>query len=119
MTFTCNACGYRNQTSAERFPREEPTCARCKSNVRVRGVLRALSLELFGLDLPITDFPRVKSLRGLGTSDGQYAERLAAQFDYRNTYYDREPRFDITREPPASELGAYDFVISSEVFEHV
>src|SRR5262249_10621202 len=39
-------------------------------------------------------------------------------FDYRNTFFDREPRFDIAN-PPPEEHGRYDFLISSEVFEHV
>jgi SAM-dependent methyltransferase len=43
---------------------------------------------------------------------------LAEAFDYRNTFYTREPRFDITA-PPAQEFGTYDFIISSEIFEHV
>lgn len=82
-------------------------------------MLRALSLELFGTTLALGDFPRVRSLRGLGTSDpGQYAEVLAQKFDYRNTFYHREPRFDIVN-PPEHELGRYDFIISSEVLEHV
>lgn len=85
----------------------------------MRALLRALSLELFGAALPLPDFPRVKSLSGLGTSDSaQYADLLAAKFDYRNTYYDREPRFDIAA-PDAREFGRHDFVTSSEVFEHV
>jgi SAM-dependent methyltransferase len=81
--------------------------------------MQALSMELFGLDISLPEFPRVKSLRGLGTSDStQYALLLAEKFDYRNTFYDREPKFDIVR-PPESEFGTYDFVISSEVLEHV
>jgi SAM-dependent methyltransferase len=85
----------------------------------MRGLLRALALELFGANLTVPEFPRVKSLRGLGTSDGvQYADALGARLDYRNTIYDREPRFDIARPDPA-EVGRYDFLLSSEVFEHV
>lgn len=86
--------------------------------MRTRALLGALSMELFGTHLPLTDFPRVKSLRGLGTSDSnQYARRLADVFDYRNTFYDHEPRFDWANstEPAAS----YDFVLSSDVLEHV
>jgi SAM-dependent methyltransferase len=66
----------------------------------------------------LPDFPRVKSLRGIGTSDSsQYAPRLAEVFDYRNTFYDREPRFDLGKRPDEKET--YDFVLSSDVFEHV
>jgi SAM-dependent methyltransferase len=87
--------------------------------VRVRGLLHTLSQELFGTSLPLTEFPRVKSLRGLGTSDSEsYAERLENRFDYRNTFLHREPRFDIAN-PAEDEFGRYDFLLSSEVLEHV
>ena len=67
----------------------------------------------------MTEFPRVRSLRGLGTSDSaSYADRLADRFDYRNTFFHREPRFDIAN-PAADEFGRYDFLLSSEVLEHV
>lgn len=78
-----------------------------------------LSQELFGSPLLLTEFPRVKSLRGLGTSDSEsYANRLADRFDYRNTFLHREPRFDIVH-PSSDEFGRYDFLLSSEVLEHV
>jgi SAM-dependent methyltransferase len=78
-----------------------------------------LSLAIFGANLALPDFPRVKSIRGLGIGDSpKYAGRLAEVFDYRNTFDAREPRLDITA-PPDGELGAYDFIVSSEVFEHV
>lgn len=120
IRFTCNVCGAANQRAeGQPLDREQPSCGGCGSNVRTRGLLQALSLELFGINLPLPDFPRVKSLRGLGTSDSNvYAVRLAEKFDYRNTFYDREPRFDIAH-PAAGEEGRYDFVLSSEVFEHV
>ena len=117
--FTCNLCGSRNPYTGHALDREAPSCSSCGSNVRTRGLIHALSLELFGAALSLAEFPRVRSLRGLGTSDSsQYAGLLAEKFDYRNTFFDREPRFDITQPPPA-EFGAYDFLISSEVFEHV
>jgi SAM-dependent methyltransferase len=75
-------------------------------------------MELFGLQLKLADFPHVKSLRGLGTSDsGLYAKRLAEVFDYRNTFYDREPRFDLGAAPGDGEQ--YDFILSSDFLEHV
>ncbi len=87
--------------------------------MRTRGLLQVLSLELFGVNLALPDFPRVKSLEGLGTSDeNSYATRLTEKFNYRNTFYDREPRFDIAH-PKQEELGRYDFIVSSEVLEHV
>jgi len=87
--------------------------------VRIRGLVHVLSEELFGTSLPLSDFPRVKSLRGLGTSDSEtYADRLADRFDYRNTFFHREPKFDIAN-VSQEESGKYDFLVSSEVLEHV
>ncbi|MBD0330085.1 MAG: methyltransferase domain-containing protein [Thermoleophilia bacterium] len=47
-----------------------------------------------------------------------YAVRLRERFDYVNTFYHQEPRLDICDIEPRLE-GRYDFVITSEVFEHV
>jgi SAM-dependent methyltransferase len=116
--FTCNACGKNNPWSGAPFEREKPGCTKCGSTLRTRALLGALSMELFGTHLPLTDFPRIKSLRGLGTSDSsQYARRLGEVFDYRNTFYDREPRFDWAHS--TEPAGSYDFVLSSDVLEHV
>ena len=119
IEFTCNICGKPNRARRDGFHREEASCGWCGSSVRMRGLLRALSSEIFGMSVTLPEFPRVKSLRGLGISDSaQYADQLALKFDYRNTFLDREPRLDL-RDPPARELGTYDFIVSSDVFEHV
>lgn len=80
-------------------------------------------MELFGVWLALPHFPHVKSWRGLGTSDDpRYAKRLTEIFDYRNTFFDREPRLDLARLNPADPAhapGQYDFIVSSEVLEHV
>jgi SAM-dependent methyltransferase len=116
--FLCNVCGAQNSYSGEPLERETPGCSRCGSNLRTRSLLWALSMELFGIPLALPDFPRVKSWRGLGTSDSpQYANRLAEAFDYRNTFYERQPKFDLA--PPPPEPETYDFITSSDVLEHV
>lgn len=108
--FTCNICGAQCQEAA---------CPACGATLRDRSIVHVLSLELFGVELTLPEFPRLKSLRGLGTSDSHvYADRLGAKFDYRNTFFDRAPRLDLA-DPPEEEFGRYDFLISSEVMEHV
>jgi SAM-dependent methyltransferase len=65
------------------------------------------------------DVPVLKEIKGLGMTDwAGYAEPLATRFSYLNTYYHREPRLDITN-PGPEHTGQYDFLISSEVFEHI
>jgi SAM-dependent methyltransferase len=118
LDFICNVCGTHN-TGVETFGREVPNCTGCLSTVRIRALLYAFSQELFGAPLLLRDFPALKGLRGVGMTDSDsYAKILAEKFDYRNTFFDRDPRLDIT-EFDARDEGTLDFLISSEVFEHV
>jgi SAM-dependent methyltransferase len=116
VRFTCNICGAAGEV--EHFASEPATCA-CGSNVRIRALIHLLSLELFGRSLPLSGFPRIKAIRGLGMSDKEcYSGLLAEKFDYTNTFYDREPRHDFTESHP--ELaGQYDFILSADVLEHI
>jgi len=116
VCFTCNICGAPNEV--DHFASEPATCA-CGSNVRLRGLIRLLSIELFGCSLPLPGFPKMKAIRGLGMSDKDcYNRLLAEKFDYTNTFYDREPRLDFTESHP--ELaGQYDFILSADVLEHI
>lgn len=117
--FTCNVCGASNQLPDGPLERETPSCERCGSNVRIRSLIRALALELFGASLRLDEFPRLKGVRGLGLSDSDcYAGQLADRFDYINTFFHQEPRLDIS-DFTHGHLGEFDFVLSSEVFEHV
>jgi SAM-dependent methyltransferase len=114
--FTCNICD--SVCSVEVLDREASSCRQCGSNVRFRWIVHALSLALFGESLPLRGFPVRKDIRGMGLGDPlPIAEVLTEKFDYSNTCYDREPRFDITSRPPAT--GEFDFIVASEVFEHV
>jgi hypothetical protein len=71
----------------------------------MRGMLYALSMNLFGTPLSLPDFPALKSIRGLGMSDDeQYAAQLASKFDYRNTHFDRAPFFDVAQ-PSERRIG--------------
>lgn len=118
MDFTCNVCGNHN-TGVEDFGREVQNCAECLSTVRIRALVYAISEELFGTALPLRDFPVLKGLRSLGMTDSDsYAKKLGEKFDYKNTFFDREPKLDITRIDGLEE-NAFDLLISSEVFEHV
>src|ERR1035437_9698832 len=114
--FICNVCGSRNHVAE--FAAEPASCA-CGSNVRTRALIHLLSMELFGRNLVLADFPRLKSVRGIGMSDKScYASILQEKFDYRNTFYDREPRFDFSQ-PHIDLYGTLDFVLSGDVLEHV
>jgi SAM-dependent methyltransferase len=99
--------------------RETPNCEGCGSNVRLRAIIQMLSLELFGRSLSISEFPDSHDIVGLGISDWEvYADRLAPKFNYTNTYFHQEPKLDL-RAIDAKLEGTMDFVIATDVFEHI
>lgn len=49
---------------------------------------------------------------------GVYAHVLRHKFNYFNTFFHAEPKLDI-RSPARHYLGQFDFVVSSDVLEHV
>ncbi|MBI4320003.1 MAG: class I SAM-dependent methyltransferase [Chloroflexi bacterium] len=119
LSFRCNICGDVSTARLDHLSRESESCANCGSTVRRRSVIDALSQELFGQSLALPDFPTRSDIRGLGLSDWDgYAIGLARKFNYTNTYFHQEPRLDITS-PNLGLEGRFDFIICSEVFEHI
>jgi SAM-dependent methyltransferase len=108
-----------NFSETESLDREAASCSRCGSSVRFRSIVHLLTTELFGKSLTLSEVPTLKQIRGLGLTDWTgYAGQLAERFAYANTFYNCEPFFDITN-PGPEHIGQYDFLIASEVFEHV
>lgn len=117
QSWQCLVCGSPGEPQPA--VREGMACGTCHSTWRIRAV--AL-LVLQGLKLPVTplrtsapDFSR----HGLGISDNAFlAAELAGRFDYVNSYLHRFPRLDIS-EVPDELHGEFEFVICSDVLEHV
>jgi SAM-dependent methyltransferase len=119
VRFRCNICGSASIVPAAALQREVASCARCGSTVRTRAMVHLLITELFGRSMTIAELPRRADLVGIGLSDAEhYAKRLSDKFDYKNTFFHQEPRLDIT-DPPNDLTGRFDFIIASDVFEHV
>lgn len=119
LSFRCNICGHSNSLPSEEMGREAGGCLYCGSTVRWRSIIHTLSMEIFGESFALEEFPIRKDIQGVGLSDWLgYAERLERKFTYKNTFYHCEPMLDISN-PDPSEFERYDFLISSDVFEHV
>lgn len=119
IRFRCNICGKSNYKSLDTLSREISSCDKCKSTVRMRAIIYVLSIELFGKSIILPEFPNDKNIVGIGMSDWiEYANRLSSAFSYTNTFYHQEPKLDITS-IPKNLHNSYDFIISSDVFEHV
>lgn len=119
IPFTCNICGGAQAAEPGDFGRETPNCKRCESTVRYRSLIHNLSLALFQKSFTLPEFPTDRKIRGAGMSDWDgFAIPLAKKLDYTKTYFDREPRLDL-KQIAGAQRGCYDFVLCSEVLEHV
>lgn len=86
----------------------------------MRSIIQALTTEIFGQSISLQEIePPRPDIVGIGMScwDG-YALRLPHRLNYTNTFYHQEPFFDVKNAPPHME-GTLDFIISTDVFEHV
>lgn len=118
-TFQCNICGEYSDTPFSELDRESPQCSTCGSTVRLRSIIYILSNLIYGKNYTLPSFPINKKIKGIGMSDWLgYSHILEKKFDYTNTYYHMDPHLDIKSINPAS-VGLYDFIISSDVFEHI
>jgi SAM-dependent methyltransferase len=120
LDFVCNVCGTAvADCPLDVIGREVPSCPSCGSTVRFRSIVHLLSLALFERSMPLVEFPRDRSIVGLGLSDWNgYAGPLSKKFSYSNTYFHVPPYLDISQ-PVDDRAGTCDFLISTEVFEHV
>lgn len=118
--FQCNICeGISKQKISILAEREVPSCNFCGSTLRFRSVINALSICLFGDTITLPNFKNNKKIKGVGLSEWSgFSKVLEEKFDFINTFFHQEPFLDITS-PPTYLKGQIDFVISSEVFEHV
>lgn len=115
INWTCNLCRHESQNRVDYFHREMGTCENCGSNVRFRAIWYLLTKYV----LPI-NINSPKKIVGIGLSDANvYADRLSVFFSYTNTYYHQEPLLDITNSASAAQYSNLDFIICSDVLEHV
>jgi SAM-dependent methyltransferase len=93
---------------------------KCRANASFRGIIYVLDRLLGGRqDVPLRKWPRRKHIFGVGMSDWPgYANLLEKKFNHENTFSDRKPQLDI-RNLNKTHLEKYDFVISTDVFEHI
>lgn len=121
LCFQCNLCGEKSIIHVSKLTREDKSCPSCQSNARRRALIRALLAELGIKQRVLAHVAPRKEIIGLGMTDSDdYAKILADKFTYRNTFLHDEPMLDIGASRLPEELeDRHDFVISSEVLEHV
>jgi hypothetical protein len=115
-SFECNLCGEHSIYRRENLHREVPSCEFCGSTVRQRQLIHAYR------QISCEDRPSKKgNPRVLGLSDHPLVEQFflsQKNVHYVNTFVDEGTRLDVIR-PPKAFLSWADFLISSDVLEHV
>ena len=121
--FSCPICEDKSWTQASELHREGGVCRSCGSTVRHRAIILAVLKEsgnrpwiyFWGLS---RRFSKVKKRNTviIGLSDHPVmVDYLTPRYTYTNTFYDVEPKLDITSPEITSQA---DILISSDVFEH-
>lgn len=80
----------------------------------------ALTERLYGSCNTLSELRVCKEISGLGMSEWEgYANRLSELFEFTNTFYHQQPLLNIANTNSSSNYKNLDFVICSEVFEHI
>ncbi|HYE51038.1 MAG TPA: methyltransferase domain-containing protein [Azospirillaceae bacterium] len=116
--FLDNVTGTVTHCAADAVGRET-AAGHTGTNMRTRALVYAL-LKALDLNTVLPANPPARHIRGIGLSDQWvYAKPLSRLFDYRNTWYHRRPRLDVSDEAACAAFRDLDFIVSSDVFEHV
>jgi SAM-dependent methyltransferase len=123
VEFRCNLCGAHNSSGNPLMKhRELLNCVACQSSARFRGIVHAIQRELLG-NQPGAVFRSTierRDITGIGFSDSDiYGAELARIFSYTNTFYHTDPLLDIMKAESVANYQPVDFVVCSDVLEHV
>ncbi len=123
----CNICGHAGPFIRPEGLKEGYQCTNCSASSRNRLVMYVLGVMLGFGDRPVFEWPENPSLRILEPCPrGPQVPMLQAKFDYVTPEYDAEkiaagadPReFADVQKLPFDD-ASFDFVIASDIFEHV
>lgn len=116
--YVCNITGERFNISDDEKHREGGNVRPGSTSfVRHRAIYYALTKELYGNARCLSEVKKNKAIRGIGMS--QPCSILEEKYSYINTKYHEEPLLDIHNDNHVFRYSGQDFVISSDVFEHI
>ena len=115
--YTCNITGKTFDLSEEEKTRDGGL--RFGYNSRFRAICYLLSKMLFGKIHILEEMEPNKNIKGIGMSDSSWTYICSKKFNYTNTFYHTEPYLDINNLYHAKKYENLDFIISSDVFEHI
>lgn len=115
----CIICSSPMIASQPKATREGSQCDGCQATWRARATVLAVMTGLGYHPTPLVEIVPDWSRIGVGLSDDpSFSGRFSAVWKYTNTYFDSFPRLDI-RAAPSDLIGHCEFVVCSDVLEHV
>uniref|UniRef100_A0A6C0D193 Methyltransferase type 11 domain-containing protein n=1 Tax=viral metagenome TaxID=1070528 RepID=A0A6C0D193_9ZZZZ len=115
--YLCNITGNTFDLKENEKHRELGHRFGCNSRLRAIGYV--LTKLLYGETRILSHVPVDKSIKGIGMSDCGYDTICGEKFNYTNTFYHQEPFLDIYDHDHVSKYTNLDFIISTDVFEHI
>lgn len=117
MSYICNITGGRFDLEDNEKHRELGN--RFNYNVRFRAICYVFCILFYGECKILKNLPENKNLKGIGMSDSAWSEIFKKKFNYVNTFYHKIPYLDIYNQEHLKKYQNLDFIISSDVFEHI
>jgi SAM-dependent methyltransferase len=117
MSFICNITGQTFDLNDDEKDRE--LASRYGYNSRFRAICYVFCKIFYGECKILNSLQDNKNLKGIGMSDSGWANIFEKKFNYINTFYHKEPYLDIYNKEHIKNYNDLDFIISSDVFEHV
>jgi SAM-dependent methyltransferase len=115
--YKCNITG--KLFDLEDSEKERELAIRYGYNSRFRAICYVLSKTLFREVRVLEELKQSKKIKGLGMADGLWSTILKEKFDYINTFNNADPKLDIYNSDHVGSYKNLDFIISSDVFEHI
>jgi SAM-dependent methyltransferase len=107
-------------TEKEAYNEKDRECAiRFDYNSRFRAICYVFTKLFYGECKILADLEDNKNIKGIGMSDSGWATIFEKKFNYINTFYHTEPYLDIYNDEHIKNYDNLDFIISSDVFEHI
>jgi SAM-dependent methyltransferase len=117
MSFLCNITGQTFDLDDTEKDRE--LANRFGYNTRFRAICYIFCKLFYGECKLLTTLEENKNIKGIGMSDSGWATIFEQKFNYINTFYHTSPFLNIYNEEHLKNYNELDFIISSDVFEHI
>lgn len=115
--YQCNITGY--PFLLDDLEKDRELGNRFGFNSRFRAICYVFTKLFYGQCQILSELENNKNLKGIGMSDSGWAKIFEIKFNYTNTFYHTEPYLDIYNKEHISKYTDLDFIISSDVFEHI